>query len=73
MFLNSPVSLHGVSQRSLTQTPRRLVNFLIERYVSPEGLFRVPMKPFPLRDRIARKLKTITAHRHLLTSADMRS
>ncbi len=39
MLLNTPYSIHGVSDRSVTALPRRYVNFLVESYVGRNGGF----------------------------------
>ncbi len=42
MWINSKQSLHGVSPRSVTDVPRRYVNFIAETYsLGKPGLFRV--------------------------------
>lgn len=46
MWLNTPSALHGVSPRSLTHVPRRLVNFLGECYCGDGlGVCRLPQDP----------------------------
>lgn len=43
LWLNTPRSLHGVTPRSVTEVPRRFVNFIGECYrASSEGFFPVP-------------------------------
>lgn len=43
LWLNTPRSLHGVTPRSVTQVPRRFINFIGECYRhSDEGFFPVP-------------------------------
>lgn len=42
LWLNTPRSLHGVTPRSVTEVPRRFVNFIGESYVTrPAGFFPV--------------------------------
>jgi len=41
LFINGPESIHAVTPRSLTQHPRRLVNFIGEIY-GTGGLFKLP-------------------------------
>lgn len=42
LWLNTPRSLHGVTPRSITDVPRRFVNFIGESYVTqPMGFFPV--------------------------------
>ena len=42
MWLNTPRSLHGVSPRSVTEVPRRYVNFISECYrLSTDGFFPI--------------------------------
>ena len=47
MFLNTERSLHGVTPRSVTDVPRRFVNFLGECYQMPAaGLFPIRRSPW---------------------------
>ena len=59
-FINTPFAFHGVSARSVTETPRRYVNFLGECYNGKEKDY------FTVRDRwLPRKVRKLHRRWHL--------
>ena len=44
-FINSEQSIHSITQRSVTQTPRFLVNFIVEKYDNNQ-FFKIKRKNF---------------------------
>jgi hypothetical protein len=46
MFLNSPLSIHGVSPRGVTPVERRYVNLLAECYRGRRDDYLVPREPW---------------------------
>ncbi len=72
MWINSPAALHGVSPRSVTEVPRRYINFLGECYcgkssdyfiagAAPVGGFWHAFKHFRRRFKKVREVRSPTA------------